>query len=111
MEGHTQGHIKRNNETFYFVCPKSAIFVPDTQKYPSSRLIHLRYVTKNSLKNKEKTLDYIGRDCPVSKATLFDSRIKKYAYCEPSEIYRDIGASPDGLPIEQIEGANVSIYF
>ncbi|BFK89645.1 hypothetical protein K030075H31_07550 [Blautia producta] len=60
MEGHTQGHIKRNNETFYFVCPKSAIFVPDTQKYPSSRLIHLRYVTKNSLKNKEKTLDYIG---------------------------------------------------
>ena len=61
MEGHTQGHIKRNNETFYFVCPKSAIFVPDTQKYPSSRLIHLRYVTKNSLKNKEKTLDYIGR--------------------------------------------------
>lgn len=39
----------------------------------------------------------------MSKATLFDSRIKKYAYCEPSEIYRDIGASPDGLPIEQIE--------
>ena len=34
---------------------------------------------------------------------LFDSRIKKYAYCEPSEIYRAIGASPDGLPIEQIE--------
>ena len=61
MEGHTQGHIKRNNETFYFVCPKSAIFVPDTQKYPSSRLIHLRYVTKDSSKNKEKTLDYIGR--------------------------------------------------
>lgn len=39
----------------------------------------------------------------MSKATLFDSRIKKYAYCEPSEIYRAIGASPDGLPIEQIE--------
>ena len=39
----------------------------------------------------------------MSKATLFDSCIKKYAYCEPSEIYRDFGASPDGLPIEQIE--------
>ncbi len=39
----------------------------------------------------------------MSKATLFDSRIKKYAYREASEIYRDIGASPDGLPIEQIE--------
>ena len=38
----------------------------------------------------------------MSKATLFDSRIKKYAYCELSEIYRDIGASPDGLTIEQI---------
>ena len=61
MEGHTQGHIKRNNETFYFVYPKPAIFVPDTQKSPFSWLIHLRYVTKNSLKNKEKTLDYIGR--------------------------------------------------
>lgn len=38
----------------------------------------------------------------MSKATLFDSRIKKYAYCETSEIYRDIGSSPDGLSIEQI---------
>ena len=61
MEGHTQGHIKWNNETFYFVYPKPAIFVLDTQKSPFSWLIHLRYVTKNSLKNKEKTLDYIGR--------------------------------------------------
>ena len=41
--------------------PKPDIFVPDTQKYPFSWLIHLRYVTKKSLKNKEKTLDYIGR--------------------------------------------------
>ncbi|MBY1947838.1 magnesium-translocating P-type ATPase, partial [Clostridioides difficile] len=38
----------------------------------------------------------------MSKATLFDSRIKKYAYCRTSEIYRDIGSSPDGLSIEQI---------
>ena len=30
----------------------------------------------------------------MSKATLFDSRIKKYAYCDPLEIYRDIGTSP-----------------
>lgn len=38
----------------------------------------------------------------MSKATIFDSRIKKYAYCSTSEIYRDIGSSPDGLSIEQI---------
>jgi len=39
----------------------------------------------------------------VSKTTLLDSRIKKYAYREASEIYRDIGASPDGLSSEQVE--------
>ena len=39
----------------------------------------------------------------MSKTTLFDSRIKKYAYREASEIYRDIGASPDGLSSEQVE--------
>ena len=33
------------------------IFVPDTEKCPSSWLIHLRYVAKKSLKNKEKRLD------------------------------------------------------
>lgn len=38
----------------------------------------------------------------MSKATIFDSSIKKYAYCSTSEIYRDIGSSPDGLSIEQI---------
>ena len=47
--------------TFYFVYPNPSIFVPDTEKCPSSWLIHLRYGTKNSLKNKEKRLDYIGR--------------------------------------------------
>lgn len=41
--------------------PKTTIFVPDTEKCPWLWLIHLRYVTKNSLENKEKTLDYIGR--------------------------------------------------
>ena len=62
MDGYTQGHVKRNKKTFYFVHPKSAIFVPDTEKCPSSWLIHLRYGTKNPLKNKEKRLDYIGRN-------------------------------------------------
>ena len=47
--------------TFYFVYPNPSIFVPDTEKCPSSWLIHLRYGTKNPLKNKEKRLDYIGR--------------------------------------------------
>ena len=39
----------------------------------------------------------------MSKATLLDSRIKQYAYRETAQIYRDIGASPDGLPTEQVE--------
>ena len=39
----------------------------------------------------------------MSKTTLFDSRIKKYAYRESSQIYQDIGASPDGLSHEQVE--------
>lgn len=39
----------------------------------------------------------------MSKTTLFDSHIKKYAYREASEIYRDIGASPNGLSDEQVE--------
>ena len=39
----------------------------------------------------------------MSKTTLFDSRIKRYAYREASQIYQDIGASPDGLSYEQVE--------
>ena len=39
----------------------------------------------------------------MSKTTLLDSRIKKYAYRDIKEIYRDIGATPDGLLSEQVE--------
>lgn len=39
----------------------------------------------------------------MSKTTLFNSRIKKYAYREVSEIYQDIGASPNGLSGEQVD--------
>ena len=39
----------------------------------------------------------------MPKTTLFDSRIKKYAYREASQIYQDIEASPDGLSHEQVE--------
>jgi len=39
----------------------------------------------------------------VSKTTLFDSRIKKYAYREAAQIYKEIGASPDGLSRKQVE--------
>ena len=62
MDGYTQGHVERNTMTFYFVYPKPSIFVPDTEKCPSSWLIYLRYETKKFLKNKEKRLDYIGSD-------------------------------------------------
>ena len=56
MEEHTQGHAKRNTQTFYFVYPKPTIFVPDTEKCPSTWLIYLRYELKISMKNKEKHL-------------------------------------------------------
>ena len=39
----------------------------------------------------------------MSKTTLLDSRIKKYTYREAAQIYRDIGASSDGLSREQVE--------
>ena len=39
----------------------------------------------------------------MSKATLFDSRIKKYAYCKPPEICRDLGTSALGLSKEQVD--------
>ena len=39
----------------------------------------------------------------MAKATLMDCCIKKYAYKEISQIYREIGASPDGLSQTQIE--------
>lgn len=44
-----------------------------------------------------------GRNLFLSKATLFDSRIKKYAYCKPPEIYRDLGTSALGLSKEQVD--------
>lgn len=40
----------------------------------------------------------------VSKTTLIDCCIKKYAYREISEIYKEIGASPQGLFPEQVDG-------
>ena len=44
-----------------------------------------------------------GGAASVSKTTLLDSRIKKYTYREAAQIYRDIGASSDGLSREQVE--------
>ena len=37
----------------------------------------------------------------VSKTTLFDSRIKKYAYREAAQLYGELGSSPAGLSPEQ----------
>ena len=39
----------------------------------------------------------------MSKTTLIDCCIKKYAYREISEIYKEIGASPQGLFPEQVD--------
>ena len=39
----------------------------------------------------------------MSKTTLFDSRIKKYAYREAAQLYRELGTSPTGLSPEQVE--------
>ena len=37
----------------------------------------------------------------MSKATLFDCSVKKYAYQEPAQIYKELGISPQGLTQEQ----------
>ena len=37
----------------------------------------------------------------MSKATLFDCSVKKYAYREPAQIYKELGISPQGLTQEQ----------
>lgn len=39
----------------------------------------------------------------MSRTTLFDSRIKKYAYCDAEQIYHELGASPGGLSQAQAE--------
>ena len=39
----------------------------------------------------------------MSKTTLFDSRIKKYAYREAAQLYGELGSSPAGLSPEQVE--------
>lgn len=104
MEGHTQGHIKRNNETFYFVCPKSAIFVPDTQKYPSSRLIHLRYVTKNSLKIKgvTKTVSELVSENPEIKEVLAEAGFKEIIKPMSLAVMGKVMTIPNGAAIKNI---------
>ena len=39
----------------------------------------------------------------MSKTTLFDSRIKKYAYREAAQLYGELGISPAGLSPEEVE--------
>ena len=39
----------------------------------------------------------------MSKTTLFDSRIKKYAYREAAQLYGELGRSTVGLSPEQVE--------
>ncbi|MDD3277326.1 MAG: magnesium-translocating P-type ATPase [Lachnospiraceae bacterium] len=39
----------------------------------------------------------------MPKSTLLNSRMKKYAYRDTSEIYQDIPTSPEGLSLEQVE--------
>ena len=39
----------------------------------------------------------------MPKTTRFDSRIKKYAYCEIEQIYQEVGISPRGLSQKQVE--------
>ena len=39
----------------------------------------------------------------MSKTTLFDSRLKKYAYREAAQLYGELGSSPAGLSPEPVE--------
>lgn len=62
MEGHTQGHLKRNKEDVLFRIPKTSYF-RTRYKEISVIIAHSSEIeTKKSLILKEKRLDLLGRE-------------------------------------------------
>ena len=61
MEGHTQGHLKRNREDVLFRIPKTSYFRTRYREI-SMTVVHSSEIeTKKSLILKEKRLDLLGR--------------------------------------------------
>ena len=71
MEGHTQGHLKRNREDVLFRIPKTTMFGTGCREV-SMTLAHLSEIeTKKTFILKEKRLDLLGRRiydyrCPLT---------------------------------------------
>ena len=61
MEGHTQGHLKRNREDVLFRIPKTSYFRTRYREI-SMTVAHLSEIeTKKTFILKEKRLDLLGR--------------------------------------------------
>ena len=62
MEGHTQGHLKRNREDVLFRIPKTSYFRTRYREI-SMTVAHLSEIeTKKTFILKEKRLDLLGRN-------------------------------------------------
>lgn len=67
MEGHTQGHLKRNREDVLFRIPKTSYFRTRYREI-SMTVAHLSEIeTKKTFILKEKRLDLLGRLCEEIK--------------------------------------------
>lgn len=74
MEGHTQGHLKRNKEDVLFRIPKTSYF-RTRYKEISVIIAHSSEIeTKKSLILKEKRLDLLGRLYEIFKTLRFKER-------------------------------------
>ena len=87
----------------YFTCSEKVVAFrinPSIESQEKSKNINLLF---SQLYVKMFLLILRKEDLFLSKTTLFDSRIKKYAYCKPPEICRDLGTSALGLSGEQVD--------
>ena len=73
MEGHTQGHLKRNKKDVLFRIPKTSYFRTRYREI-SMIVVHSSEIeTKKSLILKEKRLDLLGRSYDPSKRLYRDN--------------------------------------
>ena len=70
MEGHTQGHLKRNKKDVLFRIPKTSYFRTRYREI-SMIVVHSSEIeTKKSLILKEKRLDLLGREKNATFKTI-----------------------------------------
>ena len=76
MEGHTQGHLKRNREDVLFRIPKTSYFRTRYREI-SMIFVHSSEIeTKKSLILKEKRLDLLGRYLIILQTSLLQDLLE-----------------------------------